>query len=173
MIQTTHRRRGRRAVAAVEFAAVLPLILTLLLGIWEVGRLIEIQQFVHNATREGARQAATGQLTNAQVQQVVINTLAAEGLPTANVVVTVKDLTTPANDVSAANYLDQIQITATIPYSDVRFEPDLAGDDARPDDRLAGPVGDHGGQAVPDFPDAAAGLRSTPAVPNRMRSKLP
>ena len=35
--------------------------------------------------------------------------------------VTVKDLTTPANDVSGANYLDQIQITATIPYADVRF----------------------------------------------------
>ncbi len=121
MIQLIHRRQGRRAVAAVEFAAVLPLILTLLLGIWEVGRLIEIQQFLHNATREGARQAATGQLTDAQVKQVVIQTLAAEGLPTTDVVVTVKDLTTPANDVSVANYLDQIQITATIPYADVRF----------------------------------------------------
>ena len=121
MIQLIHRRQGRRAVAAVEFAAVLPLILTLLLGIWEVGRLIEIQQFLHNATRKGARQAATGQLTNAQVKQVVIQTLAAEGLPTTDVVVTVKDLTTPANDVSVANYLDQIQITATIPYADVRF----------------------------------------------------
>jgi Flp pilus assembly protein TadG len=121
MIQAIHPRRGRRAVAAVEFAAVLPLILTLLLGIWEVGRLIEIQQYMENATREGARQAATGQLTDAQVQQVVIQTLAAEGLTTTDVVVTVKDLTTPANDVSAANYLDQIQITATIPYADVKF----------------------------------------------------
>ncbi len=121
MIQPIHRRQGRRAVAAVEFAAVLPLILTLLLGIWEVGRLIEIQQYLHNATREAGRQAATGQLTDAQVKQIVINTLAAEGLPTSNVVVTVTDLTTPANDVSVANYLDQIQITATIPYADVRF----------------------------------------------------
>jgi Flp pilus assembly protein TadG len=121
MIYAIHRRTRRRAVAAVEFAAVLPLILTLLLGIWEVGRLIEIQQFLENATREGARQAATGQLTDAQVQQVVIQTLAAEGLPTTDVVVTVQDLTTPANDVSQANYLDQIQITATIPYADVRF----------------------------------------------------
>ncbi len=121
MIQPIHRRQGRRAVAAVEFAAVLPMILTLLLGIWEVGRLIEIQQLLHNATREAGRQAATGQLTDAQVQQVVINTLAAEGVPTTNVVVTVKDLTTPSADVSAANYLDQIQVTATIPYSDVKF----------------------------------------------------
>ncbi|HVS37680.1 MAG TPA: TadE/TadG family type IV pilus assembly protein [Gemmataceae bacterium] len=121
MIHAIHRRKPRRAVAAVEFAAVLPLILTLLLGIWEVGRLIEIQQYLSNAAREGARQAATGQLTDAQVQQVVIQTLAVEGLPTTDVVVTVQDLTTPANDVSAANYLDQIQITVTIPYSDVKF----------------------------------------------------
>jgi len=108
-------------VAAVEFAAVLPLILTLLLGIWEVGRLIEIQQYLSNAAREGARQASTGQLTDAQVQQVVTQALAAEGLPTTNVVVTVQDLTTPANDVSVANYLDQIQVTVTIPYSAVQF----------------------------------------------------
>ncbi len=121
MIHPRHRRYGRRAVAAVEFAAVLPLILTLLLGIWEVGRLIEIQQLLHNATREAGRQASTGQLSSDQVKQVVLDTLGSEGLPTGNVVVTVKDLTTPSADVSSANYLDQIQITATIPYSDVNF----------------------------------------------------
>ncbi len=121
MIHRIQRPGRRRAVAAVEFAAVLPLILTLLLGIWEVGRLIEIQQFLENATREGARQAATGQLTDAQVQQVVLQALAAEGVPTTDVVVTVQDLTTPSNDVSAANYLDRIQVTATIPISDIRW----------------------------------------------------
>jgi len=121
MIHATHRRQGRRAVAAVEFAVILPVILTLLLGIWEVGRMIEIQQILYNAAREGGRQASTGQLTNAQVQTVVTQYLQTAGVPTTHVVVTVKDLDTPANDVSAANYLDRLQITATIPIADIRW----------------------------------------------------
>ena len=82
MIHATHHRQGRRAVAAVEFAMILPVILTLLLGIWEVGRMIEIQQILYNAAREGGRQASTGQLTDAQVQTVVIQYLQTAGLPT-------------------------------------------------------------------------------------------
>jgi Flp pilus assembly protein TadG len=121
MMQAILPRKRRRAIAAVEFALVLPLILTLLLGIWEVGRLIEIQQMLHNAAREGGRQASTGQLTNSQVQDIVIDYLQQAGLPTSNVVVTVKDLDTPSADASAAHYLDRLQVTASIPFSDVRW----------------------------------------------------
>jgi Flp pilus assembly protein TadG len=121
MLHATHRRPQRRAVAAVEFAMILPVILTLLLGIWEVGRMIEIQQILYNAAREGGRQAASGELTNAQVQDAVTDSLQTSGVPVPNVVVTVKDLDTPANDVSNANYLDRIQITVTIPIADVRW----------------------------------------------------
>lgn len=111
----------RRGVAAVEFAVLLPPILTLLLGIWEVGRIVEIQQLLTNAGREGARQATTGQLTNAQVQTVVTNYLKEAGLPTTNVVVGVSDLTSPGTDVSQANYLDNIQVTVSIPYADIQW----------------------------------------------------
>jgi Flp pilus assembly protein TadG len=121
MIHAIRRRKERRAVAAVEFAVCLPLILTLLLGIWEVGRMIEIQQILHNAAREAGRQAATGQLTNSDVQDVVVDYLSVAGLPTTNVVVTVTDLDTSGADVSAANYLDRIQVTATIPVTDIRW----------------------------------------------------
>ena len=121
MMQATQRRKGRRAVAAVEFAVTLPLVLTLLLGIWEVGRLIEIQQYLHNATREAGRQASTGQLSTAQVQAIVTQCLNVDGLTTSNVVVTVTDLDTPTANPQTANYLDRFQITATIPISDVRW----------------------------------------------------
>ena len=49
------KRRTRSGIAAVEMAAVLPAVLILLMGILEVGRLIEMQQVLTNATREGAR----------------------------------------------------------------------------------------------------------------------
>lgn len=124
MIVANHRRNGRRAVAAVEFAVCLPFILTLLLGIWEVGRLIEVQQEVSNAAREAARQAATGQLTNSQVQQVASQYLAEAGLTTTNVVTTIS-ITDPGGatvtDVSQCHYLDAITITVSIPYADVRW----------------------------------------------------
>ncbi len=68
------RGRGpRRGVAAVELALTLPLVLTLLMGTWEVGRIIEVQQYLNAGAREAARQAGSGIVTNSQVQQVAIN----------------------------------------------------------------------------------------------------
>ena len=111
----------RRGVAAVEFAVVMPGVLLLLMGILEVGRLVEMQQVLSNAVREGARQAATGQLTNSQVQTVVTQYIAAAGFSTSNMTITVQDLTTPGTDVSQANYLDQVQVSIIYPYSNVAW----------------------------------------------------
>jgi Flp pilus assembly protein TadG len=111
----------QRGAAAVELALLIPLILALLLGTWETGRLIEVNQILDNAAREGARQASTGQLTNSQVQQVVVNYLQHAGLPTQNVVVTVTNLTAPGTDALNATQLDQLQVHVRIPFSDVRW----------------------------------------------------
>lgn len=63
-----HRRStaARRAgVATVEAAVVLALLLVpVLLGVWEIGRLIYVQQVVTNSAREGARLAAQGRIVN-------------------------------------------------------------------------------------------------------------
>ncbi|MCF4122814.1 pilus assembly protein [Antribacter sp. KLBMP9083] len=47
-----HRERG---AAAVEFALVLPLLLTLVIGIAELGRVYHIQTSLSGAAREGVR----------------------------------------------------------------------------------------------------------------------
>jgi hypothetical protein len=83
--------------------------------------MIEVQQIVNNSAREGARQAASGQLTASQVQTVVTNYLQDAGLPIADVVVTVQDLTNPGTDPTAATELDQLQVAVTIPFKDVRW----------------------------------------------------
>jgi len=53
------RRNGRavhdRGAAALEFALVLPILLILVLGIVEFGRVFNVQISVTNAAREGAR----------------------------------------------------------------------------------------------------------------------
>lgn len=60
------RRQCRRGVAAIELALVtMLLVIPLMIGIWEVGRLVQVQQIVSNATREGARLSAQGYTINA------------------------------------------------------------------------------------------------------------
>jgi Flp pilus assembly protein TadG len=126
------KRRSRSGVAAVEMALSLPLVLTLLIGTWEVGRIIEVQQFLNVGAREAARQAGSGLLTNSQVQQVAVNYIKnalgdRSGTMTANLTVTVavyasSSPTTPENiDVTQAQPLDLLVISVSIPYHDVRW----------------------------------------------------
>ncbi|MBP3959069.1 pilus assembly protein [Gemmata sp. G18] len=56
---------ARRGVAAVELAFVFLLfVIPLMIGIWEVGRMVQVQQIVSNATREGARLSAQAYTIN-------------------------------------------------------------------------------------------------------------
>jgi Flp pilus assembly protein TadG len=63
-MRLSSRPTARAGVAAVEFAVVLPLIFLLLLGTWEVARLVQVQAILTNAVREGARIAAQGEIIN-------------------------------------------------------------------------------------------------------------
>ncbi len=66
----------------------MPIILTLMLGVWEVGRMIQVSQILGNAAREGAVVAGGGYVngtavTVSTVQTEVQNYLTAAGLPSA------------------------------------------------------------------------------------------
>ncbi len=114
-------RQSRRGVAAVEAAVLLPVALIMLLGTWEVGRMIEVDQILNNAAREGGRSASTGQYTNSQVQQTVLNYLQNAGLPSTLATVTVTDMTSPGTDCTAAAELDQLQVAISMPFTAVRW----------------------------------------------------
>ncbi len=65
----------RSGVAAVEFALVLAFVLMpLLTGLWEVGRLVQVQQIVSNAAREGARLASQALTINSTGSPTQIQT---------------------------------------------------------------------------------------------------
>lgn len=53
-------QRGERGSATVEFALVLPLVLTVLLGVVQVGMLLRDRVLLAGAAREAARAAAVG-----------------------------------------------------------------------------------------------------------------
>ncbi len=92
-------------MAAVEFAVVLPLLLLLLVGIWELGRIIHVQIILHNAARDGARLAAQSNIINTTgaYTQIRFNS----GTP--NVDETVRDYLTAAGITNHAGLVIQLQ----------------------------------------------------------------
>jgi Flp pilus assembly protein TadG len=144
-------RTKRRAVAALEAALVMPVVVLLLLGLWELGVAIQAFQVVSNAAREGARQAATGQYQNGTpltagqwpasgtVANAIVAYLQASNLPVTargssnlNVLIYVYDVTNGGSQTNqttvlatslggAAKQLDQIQVTVQVPVSNFNW----------------------------------------------------
>lgn len=64
-MRVLRRQPPRRGAAAVEVALLFVFfMIPLMIGVWEVGRLVQVQQIVSNAAREGARVAAQGFTVN-------------------------------------------------------------------------------------------------------------
>ena len=70
MIPKVHRKRSgkcRRGAATVEMALIAPVILTLIFGSIEFGRMMIVLEIVTNAAREGARRAVVAGANDTQV----------------------------------------------------------------------------------------------------------
>lgn len=116
--------KKRRGVAAVEAAVVLPVLIVIMFGVWEVGRMIQVKQILTNAAREGARTASGAYINGAPVtvstvQTSVRNYLRSAGLPTAAVNGAAIELINRSNNTwtnpSDASPLDSFDVKVTIP----------------------------------------------------------
>ena len=67
--------RDTKGVAAVEFAIVLPILLTLALGILEGGLLFQLQNTMTHHAREIVREVALGNMTGAEAETELSNRL--------------------------------------------------------------------------------------------------
>lgn len=113
-----------RGVVLIEFVVVFPLLWFMIVGIWEMGRLIDANQIMANACREAGRQASTGKKTPAEIQQTVDVYLKQAGFKTTGLVVTVTNMTASARaDPSEANQLDRFRVTASLPVANIRYLP--------------------------------------------------
>ena len=103
-------RRRRRGAAVVEFAVVLPLLLTILFGIIEYGWVFMVRQTLQTAAREGCRLAVlqTSVSPYANVTDRVATVMAPTGLSSYTVTMTHATDATPVETV-----------VVSIPYSDV------------------------------------------------------
>lgn len=122
----------RQGTATVEFALVTPLFLTIVLGIGEMSCALSASQNLSTAVREGGRLAASnmseqipqGSTANAKVIQDIKNMLAASGIDstTVNVTITYADGADAGKTFDLQdpnNYLKYFKITAKIDYSQV------------------------------------------------------
>lgn len=103
-------RQRRRGVAALEFAAVLPLLLLLLVGIWELGRIIHVQINLNNAARDGARLGAQANIvaTTGTYTQIKFNT----GTP--NIDSTIKAYLTASGITNHTGLVIEFQFVETV-----------------------------------------------------------
>lgn len=140
-----HPASARTATASVEFAVVLSTVLVpLMLGTWEIGRVVQVQQIMDQAVREGARLAAQGRIINLygsytevvvsdsdpakpDVFNAVKNHLSSAGLKTTGLAVTFTFLNTSGNPVSSPTHPYQgakgqrFRVKATLPYTSFRW----------------------------------------------------
>lgn len=70
MMQRLIKREGGQST--VEFALILPVLLILVMGIIEFGRIISCYMVINNLAREGARFAAVGK-TDSQITTILLN----------------------------------------------------------------------------------------------------
>jgi Flp pilus assembly protein TadG len=123
MTPNNRKFERRSGSAAVELAVCLPFLLVVITGVWEVGRMVQVQQLVANAAREGGRQASGGQKDPTTLRQYVVNYMNMNGLTAVDLsMVTLTNITNAARtDPTAATQLDQYRLTVTVPYSAIRW----------------------------------------------------
>lgn len=111
---STKRRNDRRGIATVEFAIVAPLLLMIVFGIIEFGRMVMVQQIMTNASREGARRAIIEDATSAEVVSLVSDYLADASVSGATV--TIEPL-----DLSNVGFGDPVTVAVDVAFEDVSW----------------------------------------------------
>lgn len=117
--------RDRTGAALVEMAVVLPIFVTLMLGLVEFGRAIMVGQMVTNAAREGCRQAILDGSTNAAVETFIKDFLrTSAGVANADTTVTIT-IANPlaAGQLSATESRDLVTVQVSVPFSRVSYLP--------------------------------------------------
>ena len=102
--------RRERGAAIVEFAVVLPLLLTILFGIIEYGWVFMVRQTLQSAAREGCRLAVLQSVDEpyTEVTNRINDVMVPTGLTTYDIVMTHSTAESPLET-----------ITVSIPYTDV------------------------------------------------------
>lgn len=103
-------RGNSRGQAVAELAILLPLLVLILLGCLDLGRVFSVWLTLSNATREGARLAASSPADSTKIEERTRVDIAEQGLPAEQVAIQVE----PSN---AAQRVGGQPVTVTASYS--------------------------------------------------------
>jgi Flp pilus assembly protein TadG len=113
-------RNGERGAAAVEFALILPVLVILILGIIEFGRIFNVQISITNAAREAARTMAI------EDDPVAARLAAIDAAPSVNPALTAANIVvSPTDCVSGATVKVTITYPVTLLTGYFDFGPDV------------------------------------------------
>ncbi|KAA5540019.1 pilus assembly protein [Roseiconus nitratireducens] len=112
------RQRQRRGAAVVEFALIVPVMLTFTFGMIELSRMSMVKESLTQATREGARVGVRPTADSADVVARVNEELDIMGLSGATLTITPQVL-------EQAEPGDYIHVKLTIPISETSWIPDV------------------------------------------------
>jgi Flp pilus assembly protein TadG len=116
-VVTGKQSKRRYGVAMLELAIVMPILLMLLLGIIEMGRVMMINQMATNACREACRRAIVPGADHEAVIQVVNDYLDASGVSKSNRVVQMLDSGGSAAKLGNIGSHESVTVQVSIPYS--------------------------------------------------------
>ena len=116
MRKRKRNKPSRRGAAVVEFALIVPVMLTFTFGLIETSRISMIKEAVVQASREGARVGIRPTATVADVQTRVNEELAIMNITSANIVITPSYL-------DDAEPGDDVTVRITIPIGDISYVP--------------------------------------------------
>lgn len=120
LARSARRRPKRRGAAAVEFALVATVFFMFVFAIFEIGRLVMLQQIMGEACRQGARRAILENASESTIVAQVVDRLEANSIPGATVTITWSNKATQAN-MANLGFQDPLTVRATVPYSDVSW----------------------------------------------------
>lgn len=130
-------RLSRRGTAAVEFAVVAPLLMLLVFGMVEYGRLVMVQQVLTNASREGARTAILAGSSADSVQQLVVDYCEAGGVRIVSSDVQIQSAEGVTLDPAVAVPGVPVRVVVGVDFRDVSWLPVSAFLGDRMDRRLS------------------------------------
>ena len=113
--QRPSRVTRRSGAAAVEFALIAPLLIVLVFGMIEFGRMFMAEQVLTNAAREGARKAILPGATDDQAQTTID-----DYLNSANITGFSRSISPSTTNADGGT---AITVTVSVPYSSVSWLP--------------------------------------------------
>ncbi len=116
---SVHARPTNKGAALVEMAVVFPILLMLILGMVEIGRLGMVAQLATTAARDGCRVAILNGKTQTHVEARINEVLESGGIEDR----TIAYSPTAWTSVKAGDSSNFVTVTVTIDYEDVTWLP--------------------------------------------------